>query len=73
MTFASASDTKLAARAIRESWPMDAEQRTAAIDHLRAVAADARTRPQLRAISHKALAAAGVEIPVTQPPLEPSA
>ena len=56
MTFTNAADTKLAARALREGWPMDAEQRAAALEHLRAVAADPKTRPQMSAIVKRALA-----------------
>ena len=58
MTFTTASDTKLAAKAVRENWPMDAEQRAAAIEHLRAIAADPKTRPQMLGVVKRALATA---------------
>jgi hypothetical protein len=56
MTFSSPSDSRLAAKALRENWPMAPEQRRAAIEHLQAVVAAEDTRPQLMAIAQKALA-----------------
>ncbi len=56
MNFVSPSDSRLAARAVKENWPMEPEQRAAAIAHLREVVAAADTRPQLMAIAQKALA-----------------
>lgn len=56
MTFTSASDTKLAAKAIREGWPMEPQARADAIAHLRSVVADPKTRPQLLTLATKALA-----------------
>jgi hypothetical protein len=55
MTFNSPSDTRLAAKALRENWPMAPADRAAAIEHLHAVVADPSTRPQLLAIARKAL------------------
>lgn len=73
MTFSTTADARLAAKALRENWPMSPADRQAAIEHLRAVAVDPKTRPQLLAIAQRALAAAGVEIPATQPLSETSA
>lgn len=56
MTFNSPSDSRVAAKALRENWPMAPEQRQAAIEHLRAVIADPSTRPQLLGVARKALA-----------------
>lgn len=56
MTFSSPSDSRLAARAVKENWPMPPEQRAAAIEHLRAVVVAPDTRPQLMALARKALA-----------------
>ena len=56
MTFNSPSDSRLAAKAIREGWQMAPEHRTAAIEHLRQVVADPKTRPQLLTLATKALA-----------------
>lgn len=56
MTFSSPSDSRLAARAVKENWPMPPEQRAAAIEHLRQVVDDPTTRPQLMRIAKTALA-----------------
>jgi hypothetical protein len=56
MEFVSPSDSRLAARAIKERWPLEPADRAAAIAHLRAVVSDPTTRPQLLAIATKALA-----------------
>jgi hypothetical protein len=65
MTFSSPSDSRLAAKAVREDWPMASADRAAAIAHLRAVVSDPTTRPQLLAIATNALATVEpVETPV---------
>jgi hypothetical protein len=56
MTFSSPSDSRLAARALREGWPLEPADRAAAIEHLRQVVADPKTRPQLKSIATNALA-----------------
>jgi hypothetical protein len=58
MTFNSPSDSRLAAKALRDGWAISPEHRAAAIEHLQAVVADPSTRPQLLAIARKALQAA---------------
>ncbi len=56
MEFNGHHDTRLAAKALREGWPMKPEDRQAAIDHLRKVAADPSTKQRERERSLKALA-----------------
>jgi hypothetical protein len=56
MEFKSPSDSRLAARAVKENWPMDPADRERAIEHLRDVVAAPSTRPQLMNIATKALA-----------------
>ena len=56
MEFTSTADARLAAKALRENWPMEPQDRTAAIAHLRSVVADPKTRPQLLGVVQRALA-----------------
>ncbi len=55
MTFDSPSDSRLAARALREAWPMEPQDRVCAIAHLKQVVGDPSTRPQLLRIAQRAL------------------
>jgi hypothetical protein len=60
MEFDSPSDSRLAARAIREGWPMTPQDRARAIAHLKQVVGDPATRSQLRRIAQRALEGVGV-------------
>jgi hypothetical protein len=72
MTFSTTADARLAAKALRENWPMEPQDRASAIACLRTVVDDPKSRPQLLAVAQRALASVGDEIPATQHPSETS-
>lgn len=71
MEFISPSDSRLAARAIKEGWPLDPAVRQRAIEHLRQVVAAEDTRPQLLAIATKAMESVEHPAPEMKPTTSP--
>jgi hypothetical protein len=56
MEFTTTADARLAAKALRENWPMEPQDRARAIACLRAVIDNPATRRQLLSVAQRALA-----------------